>query len=117
MCLYLHSDLSLQVKYGTHNVMGLLKKFQISDAFQIFRLGMFDLHLTRLARRRDVLTPLAHQQLLQNHAAWAEPLGYTHLGWGAVGIALALAQSWRACSLVGKSKWRQEERLRARGGS
>lgn len=96
--------------------MGLLEKFQISDAFQISRLGMFDLHLTRLAWRRGDLTPLAHLQLHQNHAAWPEPLGCTHLGWGAVGIALALAQSQplESMQLSGKSKWRQEERLRAR---
>jgi hypothetical protein len=73
MRLYVHSDLSLQVKYGTHNVMGLLKKFQIFETLQIFRLGMFNLHLTQLAWRRDALAAFTHLKLLQNHAKWAEP--------------------------------------------
>lgn len=70
--------------------MGLLKKFQPFDAFQIFRLVMFNLHLTQLAWRRDVLA-LFTCNYFRTMLNGQSPV--SHLGCGAVVIALALAQS------------------------
>lgn len=105
--LYLHSDLSLQVKWETHNVVGMLKKFQI------FRLGVFSLRLTQLAQRREVLAPSPICHYFRTMQSGQSPVW--HLGWGAVMIALALAQSQPLESMQLSGKKQMETRRDAKG--
>lgn len=81
--------------------------------FQIFRLGMFSLHLTQLAWTRDVLIPSPTCHYFRTMQSGQSPVW--HLGWGAVVIALALAQSQPLENMQFSGKKQMETRREAKG--